>query len=281
VIQILGKPFQKEDLFKSDNIESVIMKRMQDAKVIYSYQTPGELLFELNLRKNIINSAIEMSKGEAKFNIFSNSRANPEYWQRLKTGGFLLKYDVRPSDAIRDIFLNSSLYTFECATATVMIFYYSLLKMIGETRFNKIFQNLYLYSWHLDSDFSIYTFYGEHFLPGDVVYFHNPDVDPKKFWWRGQNVVDLGDGTFFGHGFGIRTHEEMIKFLNEKRKPGSQQSAYLTNLITRPSIKNLAKISSYSRANKTYKMQHMVVHHNQCSISYAEYLSYFHIYPYK
>jgi protein-glutamine gamma-glutamyltransferase len=277
MIQIFGKPFQKNNFWKSDSIESVIVKRMQDAKVIYSYQTLDELLFELNLRKNIINSAIEMSKGKAKFNIFSNSRANPEYWQRSNAGGFQLGRGVRPSDAIRDIFINSSLYTFECATGTIMIFYDALLKLIDETRFNEIFQNLYLYSWHLDSDFSIYTFYGKDILPGDVVYFTNPDVDPKKSWWRGQNVVDLGDGTYFGHGFGIRTHEEMITLLNEKRKPGSQQSAYLTNLITRPSFKKLAKISWYSRAYKTYKMQPMVIHHNQCSISYAHYLSYFHI----
>lgn len=280
MIQISGKPLQKSDLWKSGSIESVIIKRMQEAKVTYSYQTLDELLFELNLRKNIINSAIEMSKGEAKFNTFSKSRGNPQYWQISNVGGFQLRRGVKPSDAIRDIFINSSLYTFECATATVMIFYYALLKIIGETQFNNYFQNLYLYSWHLDSDYRIYTFYGNHLLPGDVVYFNNPDVDSKNPWWRGQNVVDLGDGTYFGHGFGIRTADEMVELLNEKRKPGSKKSAYKTNLITRPLFKDLSKISMYSRAYNTYKMQHMVIHHNQCSISYAQYLSYFNRYTY-
>ena len=81
MIQILGNPFQKNYIWKSDSIESVIIKRIQEAKVIYSYQSLDELLFELNLRKNIINSVIEMSKGRAKFNIFSNSHANRECWR--------------------------------------------------------------------------------------------------------------------------------------------------------------------------------------------------------
>ncbi|HYK74022.1 MAG TPA: protein-glutamine gamma-glutamyltransferase [Pseudoneobacillus sp.] len=280
MIQVLGKPFQKSDMWESGSIESVIIKRMQEAKVIYSYQSLNELGFELSLRKNIIKSAIDMSKSGVKFHIFAASRGNPQYWQISKVGGFHLKRGVKPSDAIRDIFINSSLYTFECATATVIIFYYALLKLIGETQFNYYFQNLYLYSWHLDYDYRIYTFYGNHLLPGDVVYFHNPEVDPKQPWWRGQNAVDLGDGTYFGHGFGIWTAEKMIELLNKKRKPGSLKSAYQSNLITRPSFNDLAKLSWYSRANQTYKMQHMVIHHNQCSISYAKYLFYFNSYAY-
>jgi protein-glutamine gamma-glutamyltransferase len=240
MIQISGKPLQEIEMWESGSIESVIIKRMQEAKLIYSYQTLDELLFELNVRKNIINSAKEMSKGKAKFNIFKNSRGNPQYWELSNIGIFQLRRGTKPADAIRDIFINSSLYTFECATAIVMIYYYALLKIIGNPKFNAIFQNLILYSWHLDFDYKIYTFYGKHLLPGDVVYFDNPDVDSKTYWWRGQNVIDLGDGTYFGHGFGIRTNEEMIELLNEKRKPGSKNSAYLTNLITRPSFKDLA-----------------------------------------
>ncbi|WP_442598633.1 protein-glutamine gamma-glutamyltransferase [Neobacillus sp. D3-1R] len=280
MLQVSGKPFQKSDKWESGSIESVIVKRMQEAKVIYSYPSLNELWFELSLRKNIINSAIEMSKSGAKFHVFAASRANPEYWQVTNLGGFHLKNGVKPSDAIRDIFINSSLYTFECATAIVIIYYYALLKLIGETPFNYYFQNLYLYSWHLDTDYRIYTFYGNHLLPGDVVYFYNPEVDPKQPWWRGQNAVDLGDGTYFGHGFGIWSTEKMIELLNKRRKPGSQTSAYRTNLTTRPSFNDLAKLSWSSRVNQTFKMQSMVIHHDQCSISYAKYLSYFNMYTY-
>jgi protein-glutamine gamma-glutamyltransferase len=246
MIQILGKPLQETDLWESESIEGAIVKRMQEAKLIYSYQNLDELLFELNVRKNIINSAKEMRKGKAKFNIFKNARGNPQYWQLSNVGVFQLRLGAKPSDAIRDIFINSSLYTFECATAIVMIYYYALLKIIGDTSFNTIFQNLFLYSWHLASDYRIYTFYGKFLVPGDVVYIDNPDVDPKKYWWRGQNVIDLGDGTFFGHGFGIRSTEEMIELLNEKRNPGSKMTAYLTNLITRPSFKDLSLLRSFA-----------------------------------
>ncbi|SFB04332.1 MULTISPECIES: protein-glutamine gamma-glutamyltransferase [unclassified Bacillus (in: firmicutes)] len=278
MIQISGKPFEKKDLWKSDSIESVIIKRMQEAKVIYSYQTLAELVFELKFRKHIINSSIEMSKSKAKFNILKNSRGNPQYWVMSPLGEFQLRLDVKPSDAIRDIFMNSSLYTFECATSIIIIYYYALLKMIGETKFDQYFRNISLYSWHLDSDYRIHTFYGEHVLPGDVLYVNNPDVNPKTFWWRGQNVVDLGDGTYFGHGFSIRTPKEMIELLNEKRKPESQTSAYLTSLITRPLFKDLLSLSAYPRTNETYKMQHRVIHHDQCSIAYAQYLAYFNVY---
>lgn len=244
MIQIFGKPLQKSDLWESESIEGVIINRMQEANIIYSYQTLDELMFELNIRKNIINSAIEMRKGKAKFNIFKNARCNAQYWTLSNVGVFQLRRGVKPSEAIRDIFVNSSLYTFECATAVVIIYYNSLLKIIGESQFNEIFQNLLLYSWHLDPNLKIYTFYGKHILPGDVVYFDNPDVNPKTYWWRGQNVIDMGDGNYYGHGFGIRTTEEMIELLNEKRKPGSKNSAYLTNLITRPSFKDLAWLKS-------------------------------------
>jgi protein-glutamine gamma-glutamyltransferase len=242
MIQIAGNPFQKPDVWEFASVEGDIINRMQEAKIIYSYQNLDELWFELELRKNIINSAKEMRNGKAKFNIFKKARGNPQYWQLNEVGVFQLRLGAKPADAIRDIFVNSSFYTFECATAIVMIYYYALLKIIGDTPFNTIFQHLFLYSWHVAPNYKIHTFYGQHLVPGDVVYFDNPDVDPIKYWWRGQNVIDMGDGTFYGHGFGIRSKEEMIKLLNEKRKPGSKQSAYLSNLITRPSFRELARL---------------------------------------
>jgi protein-glutamine gamma-glutamyltransferase len=240
---VSGKPFNHKDLWKSGSIESIIIKRMQADKINYSYQTLADLLYELKFRKHLINSALEMSKGKAKFNTFSKTRGNPQYWEISMDGGLLLKRGVKPSNGIRDIFINSPLYTFECSTATVILLYDALLKMIGETRFNLYFQNLYLYGWHLGSNYWISTFYGKHLLPGDIVYFNNPDHHPRTPWWRGVNAVDLGDGTYFGHGFGVWTAEEMIKILNRKRRPGSEISAYLTDLITRPIFKDWQKIS--------------------------------------
>ncbi|WP_308218774.1 hypothetical protein [Bacillus cereus group sp. BfR-BA-01347] len=64
---------------------------------------------------------------------------------------------------------------------------------------------MYLYSWHFDPDLGLKTIYINHFLPGDVVYFNNPDFHPQTPWWIGENAVVLGDGTYFGHGLGIKT----------------------------------------------------------------------------
>ena len=153
------------------------------------------------------------------------------------------------------------------------IYYHAVLNSIGEYLFNQLFQNLYLYSWHTDPDLGIQSIHTDYFLPGDVVYFNNPDVDPKTPWWRGQNVVDLGDGTYFGHGFGIWTGEEMIQILNTKRIPESKNSAYLTNIVTRPTFKDLAKYSMLPRSY-TAKKQHIVIHHNKSSISSSQYLFY-------
>ena len=86
-----------------------------------------------------------------EFEIFANARCNPKYWDLTGVGGFQLKPDVRPSDAIQDIYNNSSLYAFECATAKVIIFYHAVLNSIGEELFNQYFKNLYLYSWHFDT----------------------------------------------------------------------------------------------------------------------------------
>ena len=33
------------------------------------------------------------------------------------------------------------------------------------------------------------------FMPGDCIYFKNPDVNPKTTEWQGENTIDLGDGT--------------------------------------------------------------------------------------
>ena len=124
----------------------------------------------------------------------------------------------------------------------------------------------------LTSEYS--SFIRSYFLPGDVVYFNNPDFNPETPWWRGENAVVLEDGTYFGHGLGIGTAEQIIQALNKTRKPGSNQSAYLTNLVTRPSFKHLAKFSMLPRGYSTHKIPHVVIHHNESSISYDRYLFY-------
>ncbi|USK32150.1 protein-glutamine gamma-glutamyltransferase [Bacillus sp. F19] len=230
--------------------------------------------FERKLRKNIIVSARAMNQSNVGFEVFARSRCNPQYWHLTSTGGFQLWQGVKPSDAIQDIYINSSQYAFECATGKVIIYYHAVLSLIGEYLFNQLFQNIYLYSWHADPDLGLRSIYSHRFLPGDVVYFNNPDFNPRTPQWRGENAVVLGDGTYFGHGLAIKTAEQMIHALNKRRKPGANQSAYLTNLVTRPSFKHLAKFSMSQRDYSIYKYQHIVVHHNESSISFDRYLFY-------
>jgi protein-glutamine gamma-glutamyltransferase len=272
MIQVSGMPFQQSDMWTFGSIESIIIQRMNKDSTVYSYQSIDELSFELKLRENIILSARAMNQSNVRFEVFAKSRCNPQYWLLTSTGGFLLRHGVKPSDAIQDIYINSSQYAFECATAKVIIYYHAVLNLIGEYLFNQLFQNLYLYSWHADSDLGLKSYYTHHFLPGDVVYFKNPDFDPQTPQWRGENAVVLEDGTYFGHGLGIKTAEQMIHALNKRREPGTNQSAYLTNSATRPSFKHLAKFSMSQRGYSNRKYQQIVVQHNESSISFDQYM---------
>ncbi|MGM9926759.1 MAG: protein-glutamine gamma-glutamyltransferase [Bacillus sp. (in: firmicutes)] len=274
MIQIAGTPFQQKDMWSAGRIESIIIQSMRESPDIYSYDSMNELLFEINLRKNIILSGKALIQSEAAFETFDQSKANPQYWYVTEEGGFQLKQEVKPSEAIRDIFKNSFLYAFECATATIIIYYDAVLNTIGERLFNQFFQNLYLYSWHADYDLGIQTIDTDYFLPGDVVYFNNPDFPPTAPWWRGENAILLEDGSFLGHGVGIKKAEQMIQFLNEMRKPNSTQSAYLINNVVRPSFQYLSHLPMLQRTCPTYKVQYVVIHHNECSISYMQYLYY-------
>ncbi|WP_031539393.1 MULTISPECIES: protein-glutamine gamma-glutamyltransferase [Niallia] len=274
MIQIAGTTFQPQDNWPLEHMEKAILQYMHDDHNIFSYPSLEELQFEIRMRKNIINGAKEMNETEAQFTIFEQARCNPAYWQLTIAGGFLLRSDVQPSDAIMDIYKNSSLYAFECATASVIVYYYATLQTIGKNLFNAYFQNLYLYSWHVDTDLGLVTFHSSSFLPGDIVYFENPDFDLTTPWFRGLNAIMLEDGRFFGHGFSIKTNQEITQVLNKRRIPGSNRSAVLTSLVTRPSFTKLSRLAKGQTRSIAFKPQLPVVHHNYSSISTQRYQKY-------
>lgn len=244
MIQIAGMPFRPNEL-NVGSLEKEIIQQMSDNRFLYSYPSIHVFLFELDLRKNIIESSRDMSNSQSLFTIFQYARCNDTYWQLTNTGGFLLKPNATPADAILDIYNNSSQYAFECATACIIVFYHAVLKSIGKPLFNSFFRSIYLYSWHSDPDLGISTSYGDQILPGDVVYFKNPDFSPNTPWYRGINAVTMNDGNFFGHGLRIKTAEELIEFLNTQRRPDGVQSAYLTRLVTSPSFQRLSGLLFY------------------------------------
>ena len=64
----------------------------------------------------------------------------------------------KPSEALRDIFSNGKAYSFECATAMMVIYHKAILDHIGDEAFDRLFsepRNLKFFRWQVeDSDFT-------------------------------------------------------------------------------------------------------------------------------
>jgi len=211
----------------------------------YQYDSWDALAFELAVREAIMRAARNMDASEASFATFKKSRCNEMMWERQENGAFLLRRGVRPSDAIRDIYIHGKDYAFECATAIIIILYKAVLDVIGDEKFNKLFADLYLYSWNYDRDLRLITDHtGAPSFGGDILYFKNPDVNPEHMEWQGENAVKLGHDLYFGHGIGIATGETIIGKLNRLRVPGATQSAFLMDDVTHPDFAYLYNIAA-------------------------------------
>lgn len=217
-----------------------IMDQKRRSPAVFVYRSPQELDFELGLRAAIVKAAKDFYAGGAQFATFKNSRANEQYWIRLPNGGFRLREEALPSDAIADIVHNGSRYAMECATAMVVILYKGVLDMIGAGAFNRHFRNLVLYDWQYDSDLQLT--HAPQAAAGDVVYFENPDFDPQTPEWQGENAIVLGNNQYFGHGLGISSAEGIIQALNGRRRSGSTTSAYLSDLVVHPDFEYIRKL---------------------------------------
>jgi protein-glutamine gamma-glutamyltransferase len=256
MITISGSSVQPYDIYNQwlpSVLEKMIIEKMAKSQTVYEYDSLNVLKFELVLRMEMISSARELNQSKVSFATFDRSRCNPDYWEMYDTGVFKLKTGVQPSTGIRDIFVNGSKYAFECATAMVIVFYKAVLDSTGEKAFNELFANMYLFSWHYDPDLGLKSYNPSDYFPGDVRYFKNPDVNPETPQWQGENVVILEDGTYYGHGIGIKTADQLISILNKQRKPGAIQSAYLMDQVTRPDFKKLAQFAGlqHLQTNRT------------------------------
>ncbi len=228
--------------YPAGSIQSKVLNKLSSSSTPYRYASENQLRFELDLRAGIVKAAIDLSRSKLAFRTFQKSFCNTDYWERTNEGGFLVKGGVKPSDAIRDIYLNSQMYGTECATAIVIIYYKALIDIFPEEKFNYLFQGIYLMDWeYLDSDLGIKHFKStSDVLAGDCLYFENPDYNPLTPQWQGENVIDLGNGTYYGHGVGIRNAAGIIEVLNTLRKKDATKSAYLSGSVTRPAFKLLA-----------------------------------------
>jgi len=221
-------------------LERMILSWKLANRIQYEYSSLDALLFELAMRRHTVEASYAMYESGAQFAVFSNSRCNPQYWIRTNNGGFLLRNDVTPAAAIRDIFEQGELYAFECSGAIIILFYKAVLETIGDATFNYYFQDLFLRDWQKDVELRLVASYDLNDLyPGDVCYFRNPDHHPRHPEWQGENAVLLNENLFFGHGVGVQTSQGIIANLNRARRPFSRRSAYMENLIVRPDYEML------------------------------------------
>ncbi|MBC8079466.1 MAG: protein-glutamine gamma-glutamyltransferase [Gorillibacterium sp.] len=222
--------------------ERMIYELKSASPVPFKYETPSSLLFELRLRANILESARLLSRSGARFATFAKSTSNPWFWTRTPKGAFVLRNNVMSSEGIRDIYLNGSLYAFECATAMVIVLYRAILETVGDAVFNQRFADLTLYDWNYDQDLFLQRIDpSKGVFPGDIVYFENPDVSPETPWWIGENTVKMDNYYYFGHGIGIVPSEQIIATLNRNRRLGSMISAFISNIVVAPGYRAMEK----------------------------------------
>lgn len=243
MVIINNQPVAAIPMETPDPLQQGIFDTLQKSAGEYRYASADELITELMVRKSIVNKALALAYSGFEFQVFRKSFANPAYWNRNMVGGFTLKSEVLPSDAISDIIQNGQLYGTECATAMMIVYYASMLDVLGAEKFNKLFSDIYLMNWeHIDRD----LFLREaddvaDELPGDARYFMNPDVDPLHPEWQGENVFYLGDGKYYGHGVGILNADGVIRKLNNARKKDAQRSAYLLDGAKRQDYKMITR----------------------------------------
>ncbi|WP_246072915.1 protein-glutamine gamma-glutamyltransferase [Paenibacillus dokdonensis] len=217
----------------------------KNSPTTYRYVSLAHLKFELRLRTAIVEAAKALKRSGVQFETFEHSHCNEQYWNLNNKGGFELRENVTPAEGIRDIFVNGSLYGFECATAIVIVLYKGVLDSIQEKDFNRMFADLLLYDWHYDSDLRLIEKHGApQSFPGDVLYFKNPDVNPAQIEWQGENTIKLEEDLYYGHGIGIVSSQSIISKLNRHRIPGSSTSAYLTDQVIYPDFLYLSQFEA-------------------------------------
>jgi len=229
------------DSYPSGNPKAEMLSKLINSTHVYRYSSAEELTFEIELRGNIIDASVNLYRSRLAFRIFRDSKCNEEFWRRRSDGGFVLRADVKASDAINDIFRHTRLYGTECATAIVIVYYKAVLQSYGADLFNTAFRDITLMNWQdMDELMGVATYRRQpDYIPGDCRYFRNPDVNPLTPEWQGENAIDLGGGRYYGHGIGITDADGIISALNRNRVEDSQISAYLMDSATRPDFKRL------------------------------------------
>ena len=259
MIEMAGSPADSrtlESLFPRQGTERQIGEAMLQSPETDTFPTSDRLRFEVRLRAATVEAARALDRSGMDFAVFRKSRCNPAFWTRADNGGFMLKRGVRPSEAIADIFENGPKYATECATAIVIVFYKAVLDVYSAPLFDRAFPAIVLMNWqHVDPLFrSVGRMRpAEVTLPGDRLYFVNPDVNPATPEWQGENVIQLGPDSYYGHGLGIHNAAAIIRELNENRAEDANESAYLLKRAGRPDYGRRMEIQQGREAPDTHR----------------------------
>lgn len=185
---------------------------------------------QAQIQLNIVKAAKAFHAAGVNFSGSSKTdKVNKELWWMGYGGKMGVRQNVKPSDAINDIFKNGDKYGCECATATMIIMYKGILDTIGPKDFDRAFAKTRLFRWDIkDDDFKAAEKHGKlpGYWPGDHTYFKNPDFDPSNSAFQGENVIYLGNGQYFGHGLGVATDKEVVERLNGLRRSGAKKTAF-------------------------------------------------------
>ncbi|WP_430786005.1 protein-glutamine gamma-glutamyltransferase [Virgibacillus flavescens] len=276
MILISGRKIDWETLIKEIPASSAgrdILKLLDTSANVYRYLSFNELKENIVIREHVMNAARKLNASKASFSILRESKANSQYWSITAQGGMRLKQGALPSAAVTDIFENGASYSFECATAMVIVYYYAALQYLGVTAFDRYFNNLYLYSWETDNDLDLKITKEKEPIPGDIVYFVNPDnIEPQ---WQGENAVFLDNNHYYGHGMGILTKEKMMEEL-DKLGMSDAQNSYMIPDVVRPSFNHWISLKNGNRSSNHHSKRLLIYeniyHHNMTSISFRYYL---------
>ncbi|MBP1931697.1 protein-glutamine gamma-glutamyltransferase [Ammoniphilus resinae] len=242
-----------------NRFQNQIVRKMAASHITYRYASIQHLMFELRVRGYIVEAAQALEKSDAGFANFKNARCNPSFWRLTEEGGFRIRNEVAPSLGILDIFQDGERYAFECTTAIVIVLYKAVLDALGSDIFDSLFAGLYLWNGNYDKDLGLNKSYEFDELPGDVRYIKNPQVDPDEMEWQGENLVVLGEGSYYGHGIGIGAVQNMIAELNRHRVPNAVESAYLVGEVLRPDFQYLSSYGNRQQVHFVLGPNHQVV----------------------
>lgn len=209
-------------------------------------QTLGKRRFEqLLISAHVVQSAIRLDKSQVQFaNYSGEDKANNKLWSMGYGGRITVRQHTSTTQAVSDVFgKNSSKYAFECATAAHLIYLNAIQGRIGAKKFDSAAPRLSVFRWDAPKKsgqdlidgtgkggplrLSSKGPFAKEVWPGDRVYFNNPHFEPSFTAGQGENTIFLGDGRYFGHGLGIKSKEQIIKKLNNLRKPGATKKAYM------------------------------------------------------